>query len=139
MINKLLKIIIIFLSIILFKDSSFATFAILLFSGTSSIVYTKYTDYNIIFGFILTIILNFYFIFSLIRNLFKKNQITDLLFITLVFLITFNFPYLALGYLEGKYKNDINMFIILYYLFYILYVIFREKARKDNISSNGKN
>ena len=65
MINKLLKIIIIFLSIILFKYSSFATFAALLLSGASSIVYTKYTNYTTIFGFILTIILNVYFIFSL--------------------------------------------------------------------------
>ncbi len=73
--NKLLKIIIIFLSIILFKYSSFATFLALLLSGTSLIVYTKYTNYSTLFGFILTIILDFYFIFSLIRNLFKKIKL----------------------------------------------------------------
>lgn len=79
MINKLLtiiftllKIIVVFLSIFLFISSSFITFAVLLLSGTSSIVDTKYTDYNILFGFILTILLNFYFIFSLIKNLQKK-------------------------------------------------------------------
>lgn len=49
MINKLLKIIIIFLSIILFEYSSFATFSVLLISGTSSIVYTKYTNYSTLF------------------------------------------------------------------------------------------